>query len=258
MGIFDKFGKKKSTDKISGTAKSMVAVWDYLHTIFAAKTPLEDLLSAYSKAFERGEKEGFTPVLVPVDETLVEHFRHLKQEGYSVSEALNINLKSGKQILMERFEEYSKANFEDFDMDMDAFIGEYDGTPEVMSGFSALLNYSTEDTLETILFEIPTRHPWELVAYLPFGGWNECPAPSEMVAICKYWYEEYGAIPTVITHDVLEMRLPQPVSENKALEVAKEHYAFTPDRVDQGTETCTLSEVAASISVSTGWYFWWD
>ena len=43
-----------------------------------------------------------------------------------------------------------------------------------------------------------------------------------------------------------------------ALEVAKEHYAFTPDRVDQGTATGTLSEVAASIAVSKGWFFWWD
>ncbi|OZS78484.1 hypothetical protein CF394_06930 [Tetzosporium hominis] len=143
-------------------------------------------------------------------------------------------------------------------MDMDVFIGEYDGEPEVMRGFSSLLDYSTEDTLETILFEIPTRQPWEVVAYLPFGGWNECPVPSEMAAICKYWYEAYGAIPTVITHDFLEMRLPQPVPVDKALEVAKGHYAFTPDRVDQETETNTLSEVAASTAVSTGWFFWWD
>lgn len=109
-----------------------------------------------------------------------------------------------------------------------------------------------------ILYEVPTKNPWELVAYIPFGGWNECPTPDEMMAICKYWYEAYGAIPTIITHDVLEMKLPKPVDEKMALEVAKEHYAFTPDRVDQGTVTGTLSEVAASIAVSKGWFFWWD
>ena len=70
--------------------------------------------------------------------------------------------------------------------------------------------------------------------------------------------QRYGAIPTIITHDVLEMKLPKPVDEKMALEVAKEHYAFTPDRVDQGTVTGTLSEVAASIAVSKGWFFWWD
>lgn len=79
-----------------------------------------------------------------------------------------------------------------------------------------------------------------------------------MMAICKYWYEEYGAIPATITHDVLEMTVPAPVGEGKALEVAREHYAFTPDRVDQGTETGTLGEVAASVAVSNVWFFWWD
>lgn len=258
MGLFDGFGKKKFTDKISDTSTRMVAVWDYPYKIFAAKTPMETLMGEYDEALERGKREGFIPVLVPVDETLEEHFRMLKKENYSVDDTLSTMPASGKQLLAERFEEYSRDSLEDFDMDMDAFIGEYDGEPEVMSGFSALLDYSTGDTLEIILFEIPTRNPWEVVAYLPFGGWNECPTPSEMAAICKYWYEEYGAIPSVITKDVLEMRLPQPVPEDRALELAKEHYALTPDRVDQGTETYTLSEVAASIAVSSGWFFWWD
>lgn len=258
MGIFDSFSEKKSTNKISATAKNMVAAWDYPYKIYAAKTPVETIINDYEDALERGKTEGFIPVLVPVDETLEEHFRILNQENYSVADTLLAMPASGKQLLAERFEEYSRDSLEDFDMDMDAFSGEYDGEPEVMSGFSALLDYSTEDTLEIILFEIPTGQPWEVVAYLPFGGWNECPAPSEMAAICKHWYEEYGAIPTVVTHDVFEMRLPQPVPSDKALEVAKEHYAFTPDRVDQGTETYTLGEVAASIKVSSGWFFWWD
>lgn len=253
MGIFDSFSKKKSTDKISATVKNMVSVWEYPCKIFAAKTQVEAIINDYEEALERGKREGFIPVLVPVDKTLEEHFRILNQENYSVTDTLRAMPASGKRLLAERFEEYSRDSLEDFDMDMDAFIGEYEGEPEIMSGFSALLDHSTEDMLETILFEIPTRQPWEVVAYLPFGGWNR-----EMAAICKHWYKEYGAIPTVITHDVLEMRLPQPVPADKALEVAKEHYAFTPDRVDQGTETYTLSEVAASIAVSTGWFFWWD
>lgn len=258
MGIFDSFSKKKSTDKMSATAKNIVAAWDYPYKIFAAKTQVETIINDYEDALERGKTEGFIPVLVPVDETLEEHFRILNQENYSEADTLRAMPASGKRLLAERFEEYSRDSLEDFYMDLDAFIGEYDGEPEVKSGFFALLDYSTEDTLETILFEIPSRQQWEVVAYLPFVGWNECPAPSEKVAICKHWYKEYGAIPTVITHNVLEIRLPQPMPADKALEVAKEHYAFTPDRVDQGTETYTLSEVAASITVSSGWFFWWD
>lgn len=243
---------------MSETAKSIVEKLGYPYKVYAAKTPYEEIISAYKDTFERGKKEGFTPVIVPVDNVLEEYFGILEDDEYSIENILKAELESGKKILEERFREYSGQNEEDFDMDMDEFIGEYNGEPEVMGGFTSILDYSTGDTLETIIFEAPTTNPWELVVYVPFGGWNECPDPETMMAICKYWYEEYGAIPATITHDVLEMTVPAPVGGGKALEVAREHYAFTPDRVDQGTETGTLSEVAASVAVSDVWFFWWD
>lgn len=243
---------------MSETARSMVEKLGYPYKIYAEKTPYDEIVKEYKDAFERGKKENFTPVMVPVDNCLEEYFGIMQDDGYSVENVLNSEIKSGKQILDERFAEYSGDNEEDFEMDMEEFIGEYDGEPEAMNVFTSLCDYSTGETLEIIIFQVPTTKPWEIVAYVPFGGWNECPNPDEMVSICKYWYEEYGAIPAVITHDVMEMTVPAPISEDKALEVAKEHYAFTPDRVDQCTETGTLSEVAASISVSDLWFFWWD
>ncbi len=29
------------------------------------------------------------------------------------------------------------------------------------------------------------------------SGWNECPDPVDMIAVCKYWYEKFGAVPAV-------------------------------------------------------------
>lgn len=243
---------------MSEMAKSMVEQLKYPCKVFAAKTPYNEIMNAYQEALERGKKEGFTPVLVPVDDVLDDFFGILDDDGYSIEETLRAEKRTGKEILDARFAEYSGQNEEDFDMDMDEFIGEYDDEPDVMSEYSSLFHYSTGEVLETILLEVPTTKPWEVVVYVPFGGWNECPPPEEMMAICKYWYEEYGAVPVTITHDVLEMSVPAPVGQEKALEVAKEHYAFTPDRVDQGTRTGTLSEVAASVAVSDVWFFWWD
>lgn len=57
---------------------------------------------------------------------------------------------------------------------------------------------------ETMLFKVSTTNPWELGAYVPFGGWNECPKVKEMMAVCKYWYEKYGAVPVTISHDEME------------------------------------------------------
>ena len=90
------------------------------------------------------------------------------------------------------------------------------------------------------------------------GGWNECPAPEEMISICKYWYEKYQAVPAVFTHDVMEFYAPLRLNGVDSVEAAKEHYAFCPDRVDQGTRTYKLSELAAGLEGSQVWYFWWD
>ena len=79
-----------------------------------------------------------------------------------------------------------------------------------------------------------------------------------MISICKYWYEAYGAIPAVFTHDVMEFYAPKKLNGVDSLEVAKEHYAFCVDRVDQGTRTSTLSELAVGLQDSEVWYFWWD
>ena len=243
---------------ISETAKNIAKGFGYPHKIFRAGTPYEYIVEEYNKACERGKEKGFLPIIVPVDETLEDVLEIMKEEGETIEDYLNYKGKSGKKILDERFKEYISDYDGNDERDMNEFIGVYEEEPEVIGGLGSLFDYSTRETKETIIFEIPTTKPWEVVAYIPFGGWNECPCPGEMMAICKYWYEEYGAIPVSITHDELEMKLPEPISAEKSLEVAKEHYAFTPDRVEQCTQTGTLSELKASIEVSKIWYFWWD
>jgi hypothetical protein len=99
------------------------------------------------------------------------------------------------------------------------------------------------------------KHAWEIFAYLPFGGWNDCPDTEELMAVTKYWAEQYGAWPSTMSHDELEFFLPAPVPENRALELAIEHYGFCPD-LDQSS--APLGALADSLSRSKIWYFWWD
>ncbi len=46
-----------------------------------------------------GKKEGFTPVIVPVDGTLEEYFGIMEEEQYSVEDVLQADVGSGKKIL---------------------------------------------------------------------------------------------------------------------------------------------------------------
>ncbi len=138
------------------------------------------------------------------------------------------------------------------------FMGEMEGG-EPLDTLTSFVSFSGNGIEETILFEIPAENPWEVIAWMPMGGWNECPDASEMMEICRYWYEKYGAVPAAFSHDTLEFVLDRAAGDEKtSWEIAKEHYAFCPDRVDQGTESGTLGEVADSIRLSTVWYFWWD
>ena len=126
---------------------------------------------------------------------------------------------------------------------------------EAISRFLGISDFQGK-TIPLVLAEIPVEHPWEVFAYIPFGGWNECPCNEEQMAVAKYWYEKYGAVPAVMTRDVLEYDLPAPVRHEDAMALALEQYAFCPDIVDQGCGS--VGYLADTLAKSTKWYFWWD
>ena len=77
-----------------------------------------------------------------------------------------------------------------------------------------------------------------------------------MMAVGKYWFQKFGAVPAVISHDILEF-VAQPVKDRSAaVGLALEQYAFCNDIIDQGCqEVCILADMLAKSSV---WFFWWD
>lgn len=253
--ISQKLNHEISIEEANEIIRNIIQKLNYPYRIFSSEASYEEVMAAYQEAFLRGKKEGFTPVFVPTD-SILEDYLGIIEEDFSWNDIPSIELESGEDILSQRFTEYT----EDFlnECDMDEFIGDFREEVVPVDKFTAFTDYRTGNILETILFMVPTTKPWELVAYVPFGGWNECPSVESMMAICKYWHEKYGAIPVTITHDVMEMQVPKPIKTKDSIEVAKEHYAFTPDRVDQCTTTGTLSELAACLTVSDIWYFWWD
>ena len=196
------------------------------YTIFERGTDPEEVEQAYRAAFEAGKEGGFYPAVLLLDEYAVEWLQEVARD-------------MGEESL-------------------DAFIGDETEGDE-LDHFIGYISFG-DGMLEAdaLLLEIPVEHPWEVIGYLPMGGWNECPAPEEMIAICKYWYDRYGAVPAVFTHDVMEFYAPLGLNGVDALEAAKEQYAFCTDRVEQGTRTYKISELAAGLAGSTVWYFWWD
>ena len=123
-------------------------------------------------------------------------------------------------------------------------------------GMKELSIFSQEKTPPMLIVEVPVKEPWQVIAWFPFGNWNACPEKKDLVNVCKYWYEKYGAVPSLITYDTLEMTVSKPVSNNQSLELAEEQYAFCTDIVSQGVGY--VNTLADCLRKSTVWYFWWD
>ena len=126
---------------------------------------------------------------------------------------------------------------------------------------SALLCYELldeEEKGEMLLLQIPTDDPADIPAYLPFGGWNDCPDAETQLAFTHYWREKYGAIPAALGNaDCLEFLVERPVTDPiEAKNLAVEQFAFCSDLPFQVFED--FEQLTEFIHQSRQWYFWWD
>jgi hypothetical protein len=104
---------------------------------------------------------------------------------------------------------------------------------------------------------VPTPNGFEVPAHLRYGAWNECPPSEYHVAMLRSWHDRYGAELISMGADTVELRVKRrPTSRDEALALAREHYAYCNDTVDQGTQD--LATLAAMLMTSDWWFFWWD
>lgn len=247
------FGKKEKEEKVD-YGKIIIDAIGCDHEEIKWNNQNNLMMNVYLYEYEKGKQNGYTPVILCVDRVLAEtldcNYKAEKDIGKYREELLASDLSYGESYLKNRAEEQIES-FEDYDI-----YGSFDGKAGQETSFTN--PHLTEDKMEkALLFRIPTNNPWEVFAWIPFGGWNECPAEKEMMAVCKHWYETFGAVPAVISGDTLQMYCPSPVkSKEEAVKLAEEHYAFCNDIVDQGAGE--IKKLASLLTDSTVWFFWWD
>ena len=257
----------------SELAEAMMEYLDCECTYFPSMTDDDPIMSAYNYAKRESVKEGFVPVLMKADDEILWECLIMNSDPDSDGEddyafdpdkvaeyrkkMLAAPIKDGRSVLEEMIGQ-RKAEAEDDEWDWDEdVLGEMEGGYDNRR-FSSYWNSDNNMTYPLILAKIPVKNPWEIFAYLPFGGWNECPNTPELMAVAKYWFEQHGAVPAAMSHDELEFLLPAPISEKEAIDVAVELYGFCPDVIDQGPEEATVGALADVLRQSTVWYFWWD
>ncbi|MBO4326843.1 MAG: DUF4253 domain-containing protein [Clostridia bacterium] len=214
----------------------------------------------YKDAVKEGLEKGFTPVIVYISDDLISYFEDVfGEEGgieNYVSTKLNGKLKDPEEIIKERLNEHleyidDSSFFDICDETADEWIDHSDSWK-----FDSFLPSPDSFTGDPYLIEVPTRNPYEVFAWIPFCGFNECPDVDEMISLTKRWYEKYGAVPAQISFDTLSLYLSKPVSDRQeSAEISKELFAVCPDiAFDCGG----IEPFFASVYNSYCWQFWWD
>lgn len=227
----------------------------------AGKSP-QHIQNEYENLLAAVKREKYYPVIICVDDVLAETLGMFTDElepgetmGDRRRKIIGEASGSAEKWFSDRLAAL-RSNYDENEWNSQV-IGDIDPDDSGKnSRFSGFTDYSTGKAREVILARIPVENPWEIFAWLPFGGWNECPAPEEMVLIGRYWYDRYKAIPAVISHDVLEFAAMPVKDESAALGLALEQFAFCEDIVYQGTES--VGKLAGMLMQSSVWYFWWD
>ena len=260
--------KEKEDERPNDVA---VAIMQYLNcgragcalTYFPPMADDDPIMAAYSYAVRRSVHDGYVPVLIVPSDTLWEiltmnaeaekgAFEDYDFDAEAVAayreKMLAHSIGDGKAVLTERLGERFEQNRAETS----------DEEEHPANRFISYWDYETQKTHPMILAKIPVKNPWEVFAYLPFGGWNDCPDTAALMAVSKYWHEQHRAVPAVLTYDTLEYSMPAPVAQESALTLAKEQYAFCADIVEQGAPSMTVGKLAKELKNSRVWYFWWD
>lgn len=258
--------QKNNTNEPSPLARVMMEYLDCPCHFFPAQREDTAILTAWEESQRRGDREGFVPVLVTVNKALWESLRmNACDEGEDLyrfdmgqvkryrQKVLGAALPDAGEVL-ERYLPFCPSQVQKWvKAPVPAVIPE--GEPSC--SFWGYKNFTTGMTQPLLLAEIPTAKAWNVFAWLPFGGWNCCPDTPALMAVTRRWRKRYGAVPAVISSDILEYRVPFPAGPEAAWELAKEQSIFCPDSLDTDADS-PLAKLAASLVGATVWSFWWD
>lgn len=224
---------------------------------WAVTVPGERAIEAW-EILRSGRAPGWWPVVIGAseEEARVAEMTEYAEEGADTILELAAELDVDAEMAARRAEldETYEEAADDPSFDL---IGAWPPDAAPSTTFSLPLDVFSQRPRPTVIVLVPADDPAEVPAVVPFGGWNDCPAPELHVALHRRWQERYGAELVGMSSDVIEMRVArQPRTREDAMALANEQYAYCEDIVHQGVES--LSNLAATLLDGTVWFFWWD
>ena len=238
--------------ELSTSAQAIISYLDcdYLH--FPEGSDPKMIVKAFAELFDKREEGGYTPVLFGI--WSIFNGRVMfddRRNRFKLREDILANEIDAEKELLDTLN-YEKEYLKD---DWENIVGEV-GDGKKITVFDGICRFRADISIECVIAKIPVTDPWEVFAWYPFGGFNDCPEPEEMYWTAKYWYKKYKAVPILMTHDTLGFFAPRVEDKNAAMELAMEQFAFCEDGVFRNFET--IGRLADSLTKSETWQFRWD
>ena len=207
------------------------------------------VLEQFINLRKEGKKNNFTPLIILQDyQGIMINNIKITQEDYgSLDIFTKKNLDEYKKIDVNSFFSDRKTKYEDED---NLILTEGDNI------YKPSNSLYLENNNNIYIAKIPTDKVYEVLAYVPFGGFNDCPENSVHISIAKHWYEKYGAYPICIGPDTIQFKIDNKIKKEEIEQLALEQYLYCGNIIWQGFES--LNNLKTSIGNLCLWYFWWD
>lgn len=246
---------------VMATLPGPAACFEFPYEIISWKESPAEVVERYKRALQLAPTEGY-PVIFENDEKVVAVLEALEEEvdrevllRWESSE--EIPLPDGRKLLEKWYRERHDGEkvWEDA---IERKMVQGNGSPQD-TFIGTEICFRVFDNDDLIMLKIPVDAPWKVLAYFPLYDWGDQTEISELMAIGKYWYERYGAVPAVFGCNLLEFWAEGlKISEEEAWQLAREQTAYSDCALEIGTESGTIGELADNLRKTRNWFFMWE
>ena len=273
------------SQECEATAWQLMRFLDCPCTLFPAMADDSPLIASWQAAKTEGEKDGFVPVMIPAEPLMLQMLINRsgcraplsRQDTMGPFDLIRLQavrqnmvsmpLPDGSALLEAQIEK-SRRRIEEHGWSWEDHVTGRAMRKVTVTRFQCIWDFQTSLTRPMILARIPAAQPWHVFAWLPWELRRYDIGVTEFMAVARYFYEQYGAVLSVMSSQELEFSLPAALKKkDRSLKASYEYFALCPNIIELNSgnfrpelydKIGNVATLASTLSRSRIWYFNWE